>query len=127
MKNLCWMDVVKSAPEGDSRCVQVAGPAGMTAEKCRVCSSPLAVRAGPGRPRSYCGPLCRRAAEYEIRRVQSLLLRAERMLQDVRLNSDLNYWRTPDERGHECSRLEAEVQLLQARLVGILAGLAPEE
>ena len=31
-----------------------------------------------GRPRVYCGPECRRAAEYELRRIQSQLGQAEK-------------------------------------------------
>ena len=53
---------------------------------CAVCDGPLEQPA-TGRPRVYCSKTCRRAAEYRIRNVNSLLLRAMRMEQDAALNS----------------------------------------
>lgn len=38
-----------------------------------------------GRPPRFCSVSCRRSAEYELRRVQQLLVRAEKALQDARL------------------------------------------
>jgi hypothetical protein len=56
----------------------------MTARKttCVECGTPLAQQPGPGRPAKYCSPVCRRSAEYSLRRAQSLLKRAEQRLQD---------------------------------------------
>ncbi len=45
--------------------------------ECLMCGTALEQPA-TGRPRVYCGVPCRRASEYELRRVQSLLLTAER-------------------------------------------------
>lgn len=38
-----------------------------------------------GRPPRFCSVSCRRSAEYELRRVQALLVRAEKAYQDARL------------------------------------------
>lgn len=51
---------------------------------CAECAASLPTR-GTGRPRSYCSLECRRAAEYALRRDQSLIIRAERKQQDVAL------------------------------------------
>lgn len=44
---------------------------------CRKCSKPLPERSGRGRPALYCSTGCRRAAEYEIRRLQATIERLE--------------------------------------------------
>src|SRR5215218_7948151 len=43
---------------------------------CAKCSSPLSQPAR-GRPKRYCSTACRRAAEFELRRVQKALTTAE--------------------------------------------------
>jgi hypothetical protein len=63
---------------------------------CIVCGSELEQPA-TGRPRTYCGEPCRRAAEYELRRAQSLLLSAERS--EMRARSKLSRWANDDESG----------------------------
>jgi len=40
---------------------------------CRKCGSELPTRTGRGRPAVYCSTGCRRATEYELRRVQKAL------------------------------------------------------
>ncbi len=50
--------------------------------KCR-CGEPLTAP-DTGRPPRYCSVSCRRSAEYDLRRQQALLLRAEKALQDAR-------------------------------------------
>lgn len=49
----------------------------MDSLKCPRCGAEIAAK-GKGRPPVYCGPTCRRDAEYELRRVQSHLVYAER-------------------------------------------------
>lgn len=49
----------------------------MSKRSCRKCGTELAAREGAGRPPSYCSTGCRRAAEYELRRVQGALESAE--------------------------------------------------
>ena len=53
--------------------------------QCLVCGVSIARREGAGRPAQYCGDEHRRAAEYRLRRVQSLLARAEKKAQDAGL------------------------------------------
>ncbi|MFC9251217.1 hypothetical protein [Amycolatopsis thailandensis] len=54
--------------------------------KCRKCGGKLAERTGPGRKPAYCSPGCRRAAEYELRRIQRALEALEDEHRDIRLN-----------------------------------------
>src|SRR3954447_2291050 len=58
-------------------------------EKCPRCRADLDQKDRPGRPRRYCGELCRRDAEYEIRRIQRRLEHSERQLQASRYESDV--------------------------------------
>lgn len=51
---------------------------------CPGCGERLE-QAGKGRPRKYCGEVCRRAAEYDLRRTQALLKRSEARAQDAAL------------------------------------------
>jgi recombinational DNA repair protein (RecF pathway) len=51
---------------------------------CAGCGEPLEQPA-VGRRRKYCGEVCRRAAEYDLRRTQALLKRAEQRAQDSAL------------------------------------------
>jgi hypothetical protein len=44
---------------------------------CVQCDGPLPASSG-GRPRSYCGQVCRRSAEYELRSLRSQLVFAEK-------------------------------------------------
>ena len=46
------------------------------ADRCRICSAPLA-RPATGRPPRYCSTTCRRAAEYAIKRLNRHLERLE--------------------------------------------------
>ena len=48
----------------------------MAGKLCLKCRTPLTPTAA-GRPPSYCSPGCRRAAEYELRRIQRHLERLE--------------------------------------------------
>ncbi len=86
---------------------------------CVVCGKPL-LQPATGRPRSYCGQTCRRVAEYELRRVQSLLLAAEKASQRARAAHADNTWDKPS-----TLRLvkfwEGEVRRLQNRLYQLLA------
>lgn len=44
---------------------------------CVMCRAEL-THPATGRPRMYCSTACRRAAEYELRRLQALMLMAEK-------------------------------------------------
>ena len=63
---------------------------------CLMCDTPLDQPA-TGRPRTYCGVACRRAAEYELRRIQSLLRLAEK--RDVLAREAVAAAMFADERG----------------------------
>lgn len=49
----------------------------MPRERCIKCEKALEQDDGRGRPRSYCSKGCRRAAEYELRRLDSRISKAE--------------------------------------------------
>lgn len=56
---------------------------------CPRCGAALPPAAPTGRPRVYCGPVCRRDAEYALRRLQGHLTTAERSLQSARFALEL--------------------------------------
>jgi hypothetical protein len=74
-----------------------------------------------GRPRKYCGDVCRRAAEYDLRRAQALLKRAEQRAQDAALQVHMaDHWQRTSVKNRlafwqgEIARLRAELQQLLA-------------
>ncbi len=50
---------------------------------CKSCGTKIALKTR-GRPRSYCSDACRRAAEYEIRRVNTRIARLEDTVSNAR-------------------------------------------
>jgi hypothetical protein len=88
---------------------------------CAGCGERLE-QAGTGRPRKYCGEVCRRAAEYDLRRTQALLKRAEQRAQDAALQVHLaDQWqRTAAEK--RLSFWECEVERLRGVLRELLVG-----
>lgn len=86
-----------------------------TAPVCVKCSRPLPERSGPGRPALYCSTACRRAAEYELRRVQASL---EHVEEQVRACAFGWYGRKP---AHAVT-YEAERTRLEGRLRLLLGG-----
>jgi hypothetical protein len=93
---------------------------------CLICRTRLEQPA-TGRPRVYCGQACKRAAEYEIRRAQSLLLAAEKA--ELRYRGE---WLTGPEWSANGARKAAhywdlEAAKLRERLRTLLAGQSPEE
>ena len=92
---------------------------------CARCGAEL-VQPDTGRPRVYCGPLCRRDAEYRLRRVQSHLARAERALTNARLSvaaGPTYVVKRPDVR---MEFWKGEVQALSAELREALANLSAD-
>ncbi len=84
----------------------------LAATECVKCSRPLPEQSGPGRPPIYCSTACRRAAEYELRRVQASL---EHVEEQVRACAFGWYGRKPAHAGPyegERVRLEARLRLL---------------
>lgn len=90
----------------------------MRADKCLICGDPLPEDSG--NRRRYCADGCKRTAEFEIRRSNALIYRAQKKVQDLSeppkrdswvppyVEKQLAYWRG------EVERLTAE----QRRLVG---------
>lgn len=95
--------------------------------ECSECGAPIG-QPTTGRPRSYCSALCRRAAEYELRRIQSALGRADRAETGARMGAAVapSGWTVPDPQAKaraawwagECTRLRA---LLRDTLAGVAA------
>ena len=79
------------------------------------CGQPLTRAAGAGRPAKYCSTACRRAAEFEIRRIYKLLARLEDRLVNLRLGyASIN----PE---FEAARLNDEIELANNRMAVLLA------
>jgi hypothetical protein len=76
---------------------------------CLVCSAPLE-RPDTGRPPSYCSPGCRRAAEYELRRLQRRLQGLEEQAAKARIVGN------PVLAG----RVESEIKRAELRLLQLL-------
>jgi hypothetical protein len=85
----------------------------MAADRCLTCRAPLERPARPaaGRPPRYCSTACRRAAEYELRRLQRFLERLELRAAIARAEDD--YWLAP--------RYRREVRKAERRLLELLA------
>ena len=93
----------------------------MSPRKCPECGSLLPSGKTTGRPATYCSAVCRRAAEFGLRRAQVLLTRAQRAEQDASLavatggsyrasddGARLTFWRS------EVTRLRGEIRVLLA-------------
>jgi hypothetical protein len=77
-------------------------------------------RSARGRPRAYCSTACRRAAEYELRRVQGALDRVEEQIRWCRFG-----WNGRTER--DIPRFEEERLRLETRLRKLLSGYDEKE
>lgn len=53
-------------------------------QQCPVCRGEIQPTVGPGRPARYCSIACRRAAEFEIRRLDKLIGSHETRLSKIR-------------------------------------------
>ncbi len=80
---------------------------------CRKCGREVPESVGPGRPRSYCSTGCRRAMEYETRRLQTALDAIEEQLRWCRLG-----WNGRSE--SQSSKYDTERERLEARLRELL-------
>lgn len=90
--------------------------------KCR-CGEPLTAP-DTGRPPTYCSTTCRRSAEYELRRHQQLLLKAQKAEQDARLHNAVGRrgYGAPNARDAAVAAFwEGEVERLSALLDSVLA------
>lgn len=91
----------------------------MSKDSCKKCGAPIAQSEVAGRPKTYCGHACRRAAELEVRRIDARLGRLEGELMQTRLNGYLSLTK-PGE-------IEAEIERQESRLRELLAGLREAE
>lgn len=90
-----------------------------TKDCCKKCGAPIAHSEVAGRPKTYCGSACRRAAELEVRRIDARLSRLERELMEIRLTGYFILAK-PNE-------IEAEIERQESRLCELLAGLREAE
>ena len=84
---------------------------------CKQCGASME-RPRTGRPPRYCSTLCRRATEYELRRAQQLLARAERAEQDAR--RDAVFGANPQHQARIAAWWAAEVDRLGEQLLELL-------
>ncbi|MFI0377042.1 MAG: hypothetical protein ACH255_11905 [Candidatus Thiodiazotropha sp.] len=80
---------------------------------CLICEKPIEY-AGQGRPPAYCGKLCRRAAEYEIRRIQRRLTKLETRLSE--LQAEPYTWAAE----FGIPKLKKQIQSVNERLLQLL-------
>lgn len=97
---------------------------------CARCGAVL-LQPATGRPRVYCSALCRRDAEYRLRRVQSHLARAERSLTTARMTAaTASRYGYRDDAVQTKERIKfwtAEVEALTAELRAALVDLSQDE
>jgi ribosomal protein L40E len=80
---------------------------------CRKCGADLPEAAGPGRPRAYCSTGCRRAAEYEAKRINKAIEEVEEQVRWCRFG-----WYSRTKR--DIPKYQEELWRLEARLRAIL-------
>lgn len=91
---------------------------------CLKCGDPLPVQDGPGRPRTYCSEGCRRAAEYELRRLERRITNVEGSVTFWRRRVDgVDYFGgDPKVAEKHLSWWRDELERLEGRLAEILDG-----
>jgi hypothetical protein len=99
----------------------------MSPKQCPECGSPLPSGKATGRPSTYCGAVCRRAAEFALRRAQVLLTRAQRAEQDAALAVDTGgSYRAADDAGR-LTFWRSEVKRLRDEIRSLIAGVGDED
>lgn len=98
----------------------------MEKPNCLECGGEMPVAAPTGRPAVYCGAVCRRSAEYAIRRSQVILTRAMRAQQDARRAHVLKLGWNEKERDAEVAFWDAEVGRLRLEMRQLLDGTCDE-
>jgi hypothetical protein len=89
----------------------------MSPKLCLKCNTAL-IDPPTGRPRSYCSVACKRAAGYELTRINRRLSR----LEDLALKVRLADWLEPRERRRQLKQIDAEIEQAELRLRLLLAG-----
>jgi predicted nucleic acid-binding Zn ribbon protein len=85
--------------------------------KCVICGTSLPADAG--NRRRYCGQTCKRTAEFEIRRTNALIYRAQKQAQDLAAPTPVTQWVSPDSLKDRQKRLSywlGEVERLRESL-----------
>jgi hypothetical protein len=95
---------------------------------CVECAGQLPPPAATGRPRSYCGDVCRRSAEYRLARSRRLAEALERRLVNARI--ELACESSQHRRGDVRTRIKAitkELVAAEGRLVELMRSRASEQ
>lgn len=87
----------------------------MEPRACTKCGGPIDDPVDAGRPRAYCSTACRRAAEHEIRRLNTLLGKLEEKASHARLGYGASS-------AKHIQELAAEIALQETRLKLLLEG-----
>jgi hypothetical protein len=97
---------------------EVGGTVEKFMDQCRNCSGklPAAAAGSRGRPRTFCSVACRRAAEFEIRRINARLGSLEDRLSESRLPNTLGFLTMDDPK-----LLLKEIALQRRRLLDLLS------
>jgi hypothetical protein len=90
---------------------------------CLKCGVALSEEPTGGRPPSYCSAACRRAAEFELRRLQRAIESAEKERDRCQRKVDgvQPHYGNPDRPAHELAWWTRRVATLEARLRELLA------
>ena len=86
---------------------------------CLICRGPV-VRATRGRPRAYCGAVCRRLAEMAVRRASARLARLELRAADARIGLACTDARTAFGARQRVEAVETEVRRARGELRRLL-------
>jgi hypothetical protein len=90
----------------------------VTPSQCAKCAADLH-QPPTGRRKTYCGPACRRAAEYELRRLQRRIEAAERTLDRAREELEFGYGDTRSKR-KRVNFAQRHLEQLEERLRALL-------
>ena len=99
----------------------------MSPKQCPECGSPMPSAKSTGRPATYCTPVCRRAAEFSLRRAQVLLTRAQRAEQDAGLAVATNGSYRAEDDAARLTFWRSEVKRLRDEIRALLAGVGDED
>ena len=99
----------------------------MSPKQCPECGNLMPSAKATGRPATYCGAVCRRSAEFALRRSQVLLTRAQRAEQDAALQVAIGgSYRAADD-GDRLAFWRGEVKRLRDEIRSLIAGAGDED
>jgi hypothetical protein len=89
--------------------------------KCPECFGELPDQSGSGRPRTYCGEVCRRSAEYRIKRARRLAESLETQLVKARIEYEcLSGYRRGSETARRMKAIAKELELAEERILDLV-------